>query len=417
MGLPLLRAVHLSNYRSVGDDASLVFPAPGDDAARLITLAGRNNAGKSNVLDALRFVRDVLRDGPIAAARRRGGLSTLLRDGATAPLRIVLEHDHPEGRLVWGMTLRQDTPAPEPTWADWGGLVKTKEVSAWAQRLEALHAEALQADSPLSRAELMYQGLNVTASAGLSHGFFSGKTVDLLLRAPTQRSQSLGVLWWAGEDPVWAGLCETLLGMRLYHLFPPALRGAQLASDDAMMEDDGSNWSTTLAKLSPSARMLLRVALSRVAPDLEDVRVVEAGDQRVVQFETRTGGDARWVDAARVSDGTLRMAALLTALLQDPGPTLLGIEEPELAVHVQVLPMLAEFCVSASRRMPVVLTTHSPDFLDHVPVESLRVVRHEDEGTGVYPLAQGQQRALQKGLGTAGDLLREEGLQAESADG
>ena len=46
--------------------------------------------------------------------------------------------------------------------------------------------------------------------------------------------------------------------------------------------------------------------------------------------------------------------------------TLIGIEEPELTVHPGVLPMLYDFLIQASRRSQVLITTHSPDLLNHL---------------------------------------------------
>ena len=72
----------------------------------------------------------------------------------------------------------------------------------------------------------------------------------------------------------------------------------------------------------------------------------------------------RQIPAARLSDGTLRYLSLLTVLLDPNPPPLIGIEEPELGLHPDVIYDLAELLVDASTRTQLVVTTHSPTLID-----------------------------------------------------
>ena len=65
-----------------------------------------------------------------------------------------------------------------------------------------------------------------------------------------------------------------------------------------------------------------------------------------------------------LSDGTLRFLFLLTALAHPDPPALIAIDEPEVGLHPSMLPVLAEYAAAASERTQVVLTSHSPEFLD-----------------------------------------------------
>jgi predicted ATPase len=66
-----------------------------------------------------------------------------------------------------------------------------------------------------------------------------------------------------------------------------------------------------------------------------------------------------------MSDGTVRMLCWATILFSPVLPTLLVIEEPELGIHPSWLPVLADWIKTASRRTQVIISTHSPDLLDH----------------------------------------------------
>src|SRR5206468_4134073 len=113
----------------------------------------------------------------------------------------------------------------------------------------------------------------------------------------------------------------------------------------------------------------LRAALGHVTGDIDDIRVRQVGGYLVTEFRHGRAmspkGKARdkWFESAQESDGTLRMAGIITALLQEPPLPLLGIEEPELTIHPGALPLLYDYLEETSSRSQILLTTHSPDLL------------------------------------------------------
>ncbi|MCL5884275.1 MAG: AAA family ATPase, partial [Deltaproteobacteria bacterium] len=80
------------------------------------------------------------------------------------------------------------------------------------------------------------------------------------------------------------------------------------------------------------------------------------------------------------SDGTLKMLAYLTLLYDPEPPQLIGIEEPENQLHPRLLPELAEECREASGASQLMVTTHSPYFVDGVRPEELRVLYRTVDG-------------------------------------
>ena len=98
-------------------------------------------------------------------------------------------------------------------------------------------------------------------------------------------------------------------------------------------------------------------------------------------FLEEEGG--RQIPVGRLSDGTLRYFCLLAILLDPEPPPLVAIEEPELGLHPDVIPHLAELLLEASERMQLVVTTHSRmlvDALSGVP-ESIVVCSKVDGET------------------------------------
>ena len=89
-----------------------------------------------------------------------------------------------------------------------------------------------------------------------------------------------------------------------------------------------------------------------------------------VQFYLHEQGFRAPIPATRLSDGTIRFIALAAALLAREPPPLLCIEEPELGLHPDALPLLGELLVEASARTQLIVTTHSDALVsaltDHV---------------------------------------------------
>ena len=86
-----------------------------------------------------------------------------------------------------------------------------------------------------------------------------------------------------------------------------------------------------------------------------------------------------------ISSGTLRMMALMTALIAEPETNLIGIEEPENYVHPTALRSFVDHLLAARARAQFLVTTHSPlllNFLDDPAAVS--IVQHSDDfGTSV----------------------------------
>ena len=83
-----------------------------------------------------------------------------------------------------------------------------------------------------------------------------------------------------------------------------------------------------------------------------------------IQLTVNETGMGESMPASRLSDGTLRFIALLAILCHPDPPGLVCIEEPELALHPDAMPILADLLDRASERTQIIVTTHSPDLVD-----------------------------------------------------
>jgi len=141
------------------------------------------------------------------------------------------------------------------------------------------------------------------------------------------------------------------------------------------------------------------------------------GNKLSLEFQQEWGEDRKRVrfDAFSMSDGTLRAVGLLTAVYQNPAPSVLAVEEPEATIHPGALGAVLDLLRHASRGMQVIVSTHSPEVLDEEWIQDnhLRIVDWQEGATRVAPVSEASRRALQEHLMGAGELLRSNALDPE----
>ncbi len=385
----------ISNYRSIGEDLDLLL-------GPLTALVGPNGSGKSNITDAFRFLADTLRMGLDAAVTKRQGFPTLRRWSAGRPFNVRLEvtmkeREGPYGKYVIELGSAKD-----------------------GYRVKREYAQCAIAD-PDPLLDSLFGGLLRLRPEEFE--VHDGKWVsgpdDL---KPKVDSLGLALPLVAGDARL-RPLADAIRNVAIYSIFPDTLRRPQTYDPARPMDEHGTNWCSIL-KDARGADWLadLKAALGQVTGDIDDIKVTSVGTFLVPVFRHGEVGQPkgkvreRWLSAAQESDGTLRMAGIITALLQEPPLTLIGIEEPELTVHPGALPLLYDFLVQASERSQVLITTHSPDLLSLLKPKEVRVVERHEGITTVTRMHESQRTAVHKRLFTPGDLMRMEGLRQESAD-
>jgi predicted ATPase len=365
----------IKNFRSLGGQVELKL-------GPLTALVGPNGAGKSNVCDALRFLSECLRDGLDTAIARRNGIGSLTTWSSGRPYDLALfaAVNNDRGKGHWWFTLGQEA----------GGSYFVK------------HEQARWSFSAAPDEEFMFD---------VTNGSWNKRPASL---DPALERTSLALPLMAG-DARFHDLAAELRNLAIYQIFPDKLREPQKPHPARPMLEHGENWASILKTMDPSTwKPDLLAALSRIVGDIDDVQVSQLGGYQVVSFRHgKAGNRERWFDASQESDGTLRCAGILTALLQSPPLTLIGIEEPELTVHPGAIPILYDFFRQTSQHSQVLLTTHSPELLDLLDMDEVRVVSRKEGVTHVAPLAEEQREAVQHSLLTAGELMRAEGLRPE----
>ena len=190
--------------------------------------------------------------------------------------------------------------------------------------------------------------------------------------------------------PVLGWLQEQYERIRLYRGWTsgPSTALRRLQSSDGrndVLDDGADNLLLVLSNILPRIESCFVDALRQLYEGVDGIYAT-VRDGNLVLCLKESGG--RLITTARLSDGTLRYLTLLAILLHPEPPPLVAIEEPELALHPDLLPKLADLLIDASSRCQLVVTTHSDllvDALSEHP-ESVVVCEKHDGRTSMRRL-------------------------------
>ncbi len=203
-----------------------------------------------------------------------------------------------------------------------------------------------------------------------------------------------------------------------YSIVPGDLRRPQEPHHEARLLAAGENLTSILRRMikavNPATQELLEEILSSmrlILPQLRSLRVEGLGGHLVPLFEVEeANGEVHDFNASQISDGTLRMLGLLTALYQPDPPNVIAMEEPEQTLHPGALAILAEAIKDVSQRQQILVTTHSPHFLDHFEPEQIRAAELVNGVTRIRKISPDQISAVRDHLFTLSELMAIEGL-------
>ena len=145
------------------------------------------------------------------------------------------------------------------------------------------------------------------------------------------------------------------------------IRQPAIARLEKRVDPDGQNLISVLHTLYTGDRDFkkdINAAMQAAfGDDFDELVFPPAADQKI-QLRIRWKSLRREQSAADLSDGTLRFLFLLTVLASPSPAPVVAIDEPETGLHPSMLPIVAEYAADAATRSQVIMTTHSPQFLD-----------------------------------------------------
>lgn len=193
---------------------------------------------------------------------------------------------------------------------------------------------------------------------------------------------AVGTLGQFAKHPRVSALRRFIMGWYLSYLTADNARNQPEAGTQERLSSTGDNLPNVIQYLKDQHEKRLDEilkTLSRRIPRLEKVEASIMPDGRLL-LQIKDAPFAKPILAKFASDGTLKMLAYLTVLYDPEPPQLVGIEEPENHLHPRLLRELAEECRSASANTQLMVTTHSPFFVDGLKPEEVWVLYRDEKG-------------------------------------
>ena len=376
-----LTRVELKNYKSIAGCSVKLGP--------LNYLIGPNGAGKSNFLDALRLVSDSLNTSLDHAMKDRGGINEVRRRSSGHPTHFSVKLHFRLSSAVGGLFAFTVGALPK------GGF-------------------------EVQREECRITGPGITDEKFyiVEKGEVKQSHEKIMPAAHADRLYLVA----ASGIPDFRPIYDALGHMGFYNLNPDIMRDLQPNDPGELMSRDGSNITAVIdlmTKEHPELLNRMLEFLAVVVPGITEVRTKPVGRKACLEFRQKVGTNKDpWLfNSENMSDGTLRALGVLTALFQGNGNDsrrvrLVGVEEPETALHPGAAGALRDALSSASHRTQVLVTCHSPDVLDakDVNVDSILAVANINGATSIGKLTGADTSIVRDRLATVGELMRKSDL-------
>lgn len=356
-------------------------------------LVGRSGTGKSNTVQALRFLRNFLLGGQENAVNYEWGWERIVPVGEKRP-KISIE-------ATFSLPGEED----DYTYAiAFGCLGQQQFPGQITLRAESLALGKGVIFSRICTDQNRWDWQKAPDVATLPNHNINGPIISMF--------PSLQKVVFA-----YAGLSS---GIGYYH-FPASTLSENLGLDQRGqflqsvpgLSDNAHNYLTVMRGITqdfhhPNIRKSLLASLQAVNHSIASIELDSLTNPgRAIVGHTAVGRIFD-LNLQQESDGFRRFYAHLLALYQTPPKLTLIFEEPENAIYPGALSLLADEFKAAPRenRGQVIITTHNPTLLDSFDVDNVRVVEMQDGKTLVGPVSKEQTADVKDHLLTTGELLK-----------
>ena len=351
--IPRIEYLKVQNYRALHNlELKNITP--------LTVFLGPNGSGKSTIFDVFAFLSECFTESLRKAWDRRGRFRELRTRDSEGFIIIELKYKETSKSplITYHLAIGEENNRPfiAEEWLQWrrGGQGKPFRF------LDFKKGEG----QVISGATPDEEGERITEQLASS---------ELL---------AVNTLGQFAKHPRVSALRRFITGWYLSYLTADNTRSLPEAGAQERLSPTGDNLPNVIQYLKEQhpqrLEEILRTLSARI-PRLEKVEALVMQDGRLL-LEIKDAPFSHPILAKYASDGTLKLLAYLTVLFDPNPPQLVGIEEPENHLHPQLLPQLAEECRSASANTQLMITTHSPFFVDRLRPEELWVLYRDEKG-------------------------------------
>lgn len=351
--VPRIESLRVKNYRALRD-VTLRNITP------LSAFLGPNGSGKSTLFDVFAFLSECFTVGLRRAWDKRGRFKELRTRGCDGPIEFELKYREEPGIPIITYRLAIEE-GPK------GAYVETESLR-WrrASRGKPFHFLDFHEGS----------GRVIVGETPTEDDIRIDEQLD---DASMLAVSTLGQL---ARHPRVSALRRFITGWHLSYLSADATRGVPEAGPQERLSETGDNLPNVIQYLKEQHPAQLERILSILAyrvPRLERVDAELMQDGRLL-LQIKDAPFEKPILAKFASDGTLKMLSYLTLLHDIEPPELIGIEEPENYLHPHLLAGLADECREASASTQLMITTHSPHFINGLRAEEVWVLYRDEQG-------------------------------------
>ena len=349
--VPRIEYLRVRNYRALRDlEVKSISP--------LTVLVGPNGSGKSTIFDVFAFLSECFSIGLRKAWDKRGRFKELRTRGGVGPIELEVKYrEKPASPVIrYHLEIDEDTKGPfvHREWLRWPTIGRPFTVLDFAGGRGTVVIGDMPDDKPKRLKE----------------------------KLDSREMLAVNTLGQFAKHPRVSALRRFITGWYLSYLTADSARGVPEAGPQERLSDTGDNLANVVQYLKEQhpdrLAQVLHVLAARI-PRLERVDADLMADGRLL-LQIKDAPFDKPVLAKFASDGTLKMLAYLTVLYDPMPPQLVGIEEPENQLHPQLLPELAEECRKAAERSQLMVTTHSPFFVNGLRPDEVWVLYRSEKG-------------------------------------
>jgi predicted ATPase len=344
--VPRIEYLRVKNFRALKDlELKNIKP--------LTVLLGQNGSGKSTVFDVFAFLAECFSIGLRKAVDKRGRFRELRTRGSNES--IVIEIKYRENKnsplITYHLAINENLTGAyvEEEWLSW--------------------RRGKQVGQP-------FKFLNFISGRGQ---VISGEDPDEFATPDVLAVNTLGQL---ASHPRISALRQFITGWYLSYLTAETSRNQPEAGPQEKLSETGNNLANVIQYLKEQHPEILEkvlTTLSKRIPHLEKVEAEMMPDGRLL-LQIKDAPFAQPIQAKYASDGTLKMLAYLTVLYDPDPPQFIGVEEPENHLYPHLLPELAEECQIASAKTQLMVSTHSPFFVNELRSDQVFVLYRDEKG-------------------------------------
>jgi predicted ATPase len=357
-----IEGITIKNYRTLRD-VKLPKLTP------LTIFLGPNGSGKSTIFDVFAFLSECFNVGLRKAWDKRGRFKEMRSREADGPIIFEIKYREPGFPIItYHLEINEDSKGPYVAreWLRW-----TRTTGKASRPFIFLNFE---------------EGIGFAIS-GVKP---SDRNKRIEEKLESRELLAINTLGQFEKHPRVSALRRFISGWHLSYLTADNTRNLTEAGPQERLSQTGDNLPNVIQFLKDQHEGLLNAIFEKLrhrVPRLEKVYAELLTDGRLL-LQIKDAPFKRPILAKYTSDGTLKMLAYLVTLYDPSPPPLIGIEEPENHLHPRLLPELAEECRLSSANTQLMVTTHSPFFLDGLkPAEVWILFRNEDGFTSAQRVA------------------------------